>query len=330
MARVIEHAEGRVELTDLPDGKRRLTVRPNDSAQFVRADTWDTSYPDDLIERVLAIKGLSWLVDEIRREEDPQYVEHHLRYDIFSYVDEASVAGKRILDFGCGSGASTVALGRILPQVKEVVGIDLSASYLELATARAAHRGLSNVQFMHSPHPGALPDGLGTFDIVLMSSVYEHLLPDERRSLLPMMWSLLHPGGLLLITETPHRFWPMEGHTTGLPLINYLPDVLAGPMARRLSKRGFEDASWDELLRAGVRGATATEIMDIVAELGPATLLEPQFLGCNDRIDLWFALSGGKRFRGPKLALKVAMKAAKAVTGHQFISTLSLAIRKDR
>jgi hypothetical protein len=58
------------------------------------------------------------------------------------------------------------------------------------------------------------------------------------------MWSALRPHGLLFITETPHRYWPTEGHTTGLPFINYVPDALAGAAARHLSGRGFEDASW--------------------------------------------------------------------------------------
>src|SRR3712207_8585357 len=42
-----------------------------------------------------------------------------------------------------------------------------------------------------------VPAGLGRFDHVVLCAVYEHLLPAERRGLLPQLWSLLEPGGLL-------------------------------------------------------------------------------------------------------------------------------------
>ena len=56
----------------------------------------------------------------------------------------------------------------------------------------------------------------------------------------------------------------VEGHTTGLPFINYLPDNLAYFIARRFSKRVENNESWVMLLRKGIRGGTEREIMKIL------------------------------------------------------------------
>ena len=48
-------------------------------------------------------------------EEDPRYVERAIRNDVLGYVEARAFAGKRVLDFGCGAGASTLVMSRMLP-----------------------------------------------------------------------------------------------------------------------------------------------------------------------------------------------------------------------
>jgi hypothetical protein len=83
------------------------------------------------------------------------------------------------------------------------------------------------VRFLVSPDANSLPPEIGTFDFVMLSAVYEHLLPEERRRVMPWIWSKLKPGGTLFINQTPYRYFPYEHHTTGLWFINYLPDKLS-------------------------------------------------------------------------------------------------------
>ena len=109
---------------------------------------------------------------------------------------------------------------------------------------------------MQSPDPNELPADIGTFDFVHVGAVYEHLLPAERRRLLPQLWSVLKVGGVLFVNQLPHRFYVVEDHTTGVPLLNFLPDRLAHKAATRFSDRVADDATWPELLRAGIRGGT--------------------------------------------------------------------------
>ena len=54
--------------------------------------------------------------------------------------------GERVLDVGCGNGDVTVAAAEAVGPDGSVVGVDLSPDELDVAAARAADRGLSNVE----------------------------------------------------------------------------------------------------------------------------------------------------------------------------------------
>ena len=134
------------------------------------------------------MKGPAWVCDEIRRDESPDYVQRNLSHSLLGYINAGAFTNRRILDFGCGSGASTVVLARMFPD-SDIVGIELDAASLSLAQKRASFYGIDDrVTLLHSAVPAGLPPGLGSFDHIIMSAVFEHLLPAERRMLLPALW----------------------------------------------------------------------------------------------------------------------------------------------
>jgi 2-polyprenyl-3-methyl-5-hydroxy-6-metoxy-1,4-benzoquinol methylase len=310
-----------MQITPLSDGKHRIVVR--DGGLPGRQAQWDTAYPLPLIEAIHAEKG-RYVCDEIMREEDPRYVEHRIRHEVLGYVEAARFQGKRVLDFGCGAGASSMVLARLLPRC-EIVGIELQERLLKLARLRAAYLDRPQVRFMRSPSGSELPDGLGLFDYVVLSAVFEHLLPGERPALLRQIWGLIRPGGILFLNQTPHRYSPVEAHTTGLPLINYLPDPLAHRAACLLSRRIERGADWNRLLRDGIRGATVGEVLRILRGCGSAELAPPRN---GDLIDLWHGKLS-RRHAWLKKGVRNSLKALKAATGVQLMPELALAIRKE-
>jgi len=59
----------------------------------------------------------------------------------------APVAGERMVDVGCGSGQTSLALGKAVGRSGAVTGLDISRPLLELARRRAAESGATNVSF---------------------------------------------------------------------------------------------------------------------------------------------------------------------------------------
>jgi 2-polyprenyl-3-methyl-5-hydroxy-6-metoxy-1,4-benzoquinol methylase len=310
----------------LPDGKHRISIegKGKGKADLTRPClTWVTSYPLSLIREMYATKGM-YVCDEIRREEDPRSVERSVRHEVFSYVKASDFAGKRVLDFGCGAGASTIVLRRLLPPC-EIVGIELQDRLLRLARARALHFGMGGTRFLRSPSADSIPADVGTFDFVIMSAVYEHLLPRERRTLLPRLWSHVKPGGILFLNQTPHRYSPVELHTTGLPLINFLPDWLAMRIARRFSRRVNPAADWERMLRDGIRGATVREIVRMLG--GSVAVLAPR-AEVGDRIDVWYGKLS-PRCALLKKSIWASLKVLKMLSGIQLTPSIALALRKQ-
>ncbi len=323
----IDHPEGRVLVEEQRDGLRYVKVLPA-AGTFVSRGECVTSYPLDLIRRIVEIKSPGYVCDEIARDEDPDYVELFLRYSLLAYVPPESFCGARLLDFGSGSAASTVVLSRMFPEA-QIVGVELEPDLIMLAQMRAEHYGLENLTFLKSPDPGRLPDQLGVFSFINLGAVYEHLLPAERPRLLRQLWSILEPGGVFFVNQLPYRFYPMEPHTTGLPLLNYFPDRLAHKMATRYSPRIKAGTTWAELLRMGIRGGTAPSVRrDLLSGGGKANQVTPKFMGLHDHADLWYGYSSQARAHPIKRAMRIGFKVTSRLTGTPVAPGLSLAFQK--
>ncbi len=230
---------------------------------------------------LLAAHAGEWLEDALSRLDPDGDVAKALIRQLTAYVDLSQCRGKRLLDFGCGVGASSLAIARLLPET-EIVGVELNRERVRIATHLRNDAGLTNLRFLVSPAGDQLPSDIGTFDYVMLSAVYEHLLPHERRVTMPLLWNALKPGGILFISGTPHRWFPIEHHTTGLPGLNYLPDSLTHALGSRFGKYPHK-GTWGEYLRAGIRGGTERSLQ---RDLGPtARILQPRI---DDRAAYWF------------------------------------------
>ena len=328
--RTLRHSDAEVRLSPTGDGRLRIDVVPHDPDLYVQGSPLVTRYSPELSELLLDVKGPASLCDEIARDEDPGYTQVNLEVGILSFLAPDAFAGRRLLDFGCGSAASTMILARMLPGV-ELTGVELFPDNLRVARARAEFHGHDRMTFRQSPGGTTLPADLGRFDFIVMNAVFEHLMPEERAPIMAALWAALEPGGVLFLQETPNRRFPVELHTTGLPLLNYLPDALAGALARRFSRRVDRSDDWPTLLRAGIRGGTIGDLRKLLgrSEAGEPEFLPPSRLGRADGVDLWYACSTARHGVGGKRKLaRNAFKALRRVSGIALVPELSLAIRK--
>ncbi|MGW7018731.1 class I SAM-dependent methyltransferase [Streptomyces decoyicus] len=106
------------------------------------------------------------------------------------------VAGRRILDAGCGSGPLSAALR---DRGANVTGIDASAGMLSLARRRLGHDAALYVADLSDP----LPFADGAFDDVVASLVLHYL--EDWGPALAEMQRVLKPGGRL-IASVQHPF----------------------------------------------------------------------------------------------------------------------------
>lgn len=210
----LEHPDALIHIDELQGNRKRISVSPLNKSVCIYADHCETSYPIWLIKQILDILGPAGLCDEIMRDENPSYVKESLKNYIFGYVDEIDFENKRILDFGCGCGASTMILARMFPK-SNIVGVELVKKSLLIANCRLKYYGHTNVTFIRSPAGDSLPEQIGKFDFVILNGVYEHLLPNERKFLLPQIWSIINPRGILFLIQIPYRYFPIETHSTG-------------------------------------------------------------------------------------------------------------------
>lgn len=105
--------------------------------------------------------------------------------------------GDRVLDVCCGTGSSALPAAEIVGPEGAVVGVDLAERLLDMATAKAAARGLPWATFRTGDMTALdLPDG--SFDAVVC--VFGIFFVPDMAAALREMWRVLRPGGTLAIT----------------------------------------------------------------------------------------------------------------------------------
>ncbi len=321
-----------------PDGKVILTkqgdkfkIQTKLGVEFTKKSECLTSYSLELIKKIIEIKGCASLCDEIQRDELYSYVQKPLEDVIFTHFNNQDFDKKRILDFGCGAGGSTVILARLFKS-SEITGIELSQKLLELAEERKSFYRLKNIHFLSSKSGTELPNNIGKFHFIFLNAVYEHFLPNERKVIFPLLLDLLKPGGHIIINETPHRWFPVETHTTeGMPFINYLPKTIVHYIVNNFSKRlKKRSLTWTQLLRAGIRGGSITEIKKIFKQAHCSiNILKPNKQGIKDRIDLFdMSLSSSRLSDFKQKTLYKGLKFLKLITGIILTPTLAFVIKK--
>jgi len=136
--------------------------------------------------------------------------------------------GRWVLDIGCGRGELVCEAAR---HGASAVGIDYAQAAIELSRERLAHMDGSiqeRVEFRIANAKGlAFPDG--SFDVVFLVDVYEHLHPYEIEHTLAEVKRVLRPGGRLIVHTGPNTWF----YRYGYPLVR--------EAARRLLRREFPE-----------------------------------------------------------------------------------------
>jgi len=109
-------------------------------------------------------------------------------------------APKRILDLGCGIGTSTVPAAIAFPEA-EVHGVDVGASILRYAHARAEHLDAAVHFSQQSAEKTDFADA--SFDLVFSCVLFHETSQAATLNIMAECKRLLRPGGLMVHLEVP-------------------------------------------------------------------------------------------------------------------------------
>lgn len=105
----------------------------------------------------------------------------------------------RALDFGCGVGRLSQALGELFD---EVVGVDISPTMVRLA--RLANRHGTRVQYVQNDTSG-LGSLTGGFDFIYSNIVLQHIAPEQSLAYVREFFRLAAPGGVVVFQLPSHK-----------------------------------------------------------------------------------------------------------------------------
>jgi len=234
-------------LVDLGD-RRVLTVDGREHA---------TRYSERVVRMLIERKGA-------RRA--PPYFSYketrgrHFLGPLFRYLRTRGARNLSVLEIGCSFGHMTEYVAE-QPEVGELYTLDTDPAFVAMTRAKVEELGLARVrdvaQFANDetrrlPYPDA------RFDLILAIGVIEHLPLRNRRAQVDEYYRVLARGGHIVILDTPNRLFPLETHSVGLPLIQWLPPRPAFWYARFGRPRKFRDVRYEAFVADGTGWVNAT------------------------------------------------------------------------
>jgi SAM-dependent methyltransferase len=199
----------------------------------------------------------------------------HFLDPLMGYLRSRRAHNLSVLEVGCSFGHMTEYLAE-QPEVAEIHCFDTDPVFVDIVRAKVEELGLAAVRevaLFGNDETRRLPWPDARFDLVLVVGVVEHLPSRNRRAQVDEYYRLLAPGGHIAILDTPNRLFPLETHSVGLPLVQWLPPRLAYAYARLARPRKFTGVSYETFVADGTGWRNATW-SDCLPSRGGAALLD--------------------------------------------------------
>lgn len=179
-----------------------------DRAAPTRVSRTDTSAVEPRYLALLEAERATWWSSENFDTWKNLYVSEYARGfyvvdTLAKYVPDFRPEGARVLDIGCGDAGVLIAFAE---RGSRCAGIELDEKSLERGRLRAEEHGVS--VDLRGGVAEALPWGDGSFDLVILDNVLEHVT--DQRKTLAEIHRVLRPGGLLYqVTPKPFSVYSL-------------------------------------------------------------------------------------------------------------------------
>ena len=185
--------------------------------------------------------------------EDPNSWEHRRRRAaevLIPWIEQTvALAGRTVLEYGCGNAAVSCAMAE---RAGRVIGVDIDPGWIGLANEHVSRRGLRNVELEQHPVESildAVAGHRGEVDVFVLYAVLEHLTVAERLSVLRLAREVVKPDGAIVVCEAPNRLIYFDHHSAQMPFFGLLPDELAADYYDRSPRPDFKAAMGDAAQR---------------------------------------------------------------------------------
>jgi ubiquinone/menaquinone biosynthesis C-methylase UbiE len=205
------------------------------------------------------------------------------------------VAGGRVLDVGCGAGATSIAVARAVGDTGNVVGVDISRALLRRAEERKRDAALTQIEFLpadaqtHQFEPGG-------FDLIV--SRFGTMFFADPVAAFGNVAVALRPGGRIVFiswADLASNPWFTVSRDAAVAVLGEPPPVpkdAPGPLAFAdrnyvldiLRQAGFSDASATEEHASLVHSGGVAAAARLASSLGPASRIIKEFGGSGEQI----------------------------------------------
>src|SRR5436309_80249 len=184
----------------------------------------------------------------------------HFLGPLFRYLEGRGTRPLDVLEIGCSFGHITEYLQQCAA-VRRINTFDTDRAFVDMVRVKVDELGLdkvADVRHLDGEATCRLPWADGAYDLVLAIGVVEHLPRRDRRRQVDEYYRVLAAGGHIAILDTPNRAFPLETHSVGLPLVQWLPAPVAYAYARALRRRRFAAVPYAEFVADGTGWRNAT------------------------------------------------------------------------
>ena len=169
-----------------------INVDPSEVDKFnkLASEWWSKTGAFATLHEINPLR-LNWIEENVKRS----YQNDSADTDIHKTA-ETGLAGKKVLDVGCGGGILSESMAR---RGADVTGIDLGTENLKAAALHAEQSALhETLRYQHIPVEELAKTHASQFDMVTCMEMLEHV-PDPS-SIVQACFELLAPGGVCVLS----------------------------------------------------------------------------------------------------------------------------------
>ena len=175
-----------------------INVDPSEVEKFnkLASEWWSNTGAFATLHEINPLR-LNWIEENVKRgyQYDSTTKNDNATQSI-NKTAETGLAGKKVLDVGCGGGILSESMAR---RGADVTGIDLGTENLKAAALHAEQSGLDHtLRYQHIPVEELAKTHAGQFNVVTCMEMLEHV-PDPS-SIVQACFKLLAPGGVCVLS----------------------------------------------------------------------------------------------------------------------------------